>query len=276
MNSGIGQVMKRLAPLAIVAFVMAACGGQEEERLKYVEKPVETLYNEAVDALQSKHYPQAVLFFDEVERQHPYSVWARRSMLMSAFANYQMNKYDEAIQAAQRFIALHPGNRDVPYAYYLIATSYYERIRDVGRDQEITRNALDSLREVTRRFPTSEYARDARLKIDLTLDHLAGKEMDVGRYYLKQHEYVAAINRFRNVIEQYQTTSHVPEALHRLTECYLAMGIVDEAQTAAAVLGHNYPGSRWYQDSYGLLKGRNLSPTVDDGSWISKAWGSVF
>lgn len=276
MNSGIGQVVKRCIPLAIAAFILAACGGQEEERLQYVEKPVETLYNEAVDALQRKNYAQSVLFFDEVERQHPYSVWARRSMLMSAFANYQMNKYDEAIQAAQRFIALHPGNRDVPYAYYLIATSYYERIRDVGRDQEITRNALDSLREVTRRFPTSEYARDARLKIDLTLDHLAGKEMDVGRYYLKQREYVAAINRFRNVIEQYQTTSHVPEALHRLTECYLAMGIVDEAQTAAAVLGHNYPGSRWYQDSFGLLKGRNLTPSADDGSWISKAWGSVF
>jgi len=277
-SNSIGRIRQtlRLLVVAAMAGIAAGCGGNDEEQLQYVEQPVETLYNTAVDYLQARRYSQAVLFFDEVERQHPYSVWARRSMLMSAYSFYQMNKYNEAIDAAERFIALHPGNRDVPYAYYLIATSYYERIRDVGRDQKITKDALDALREVTRRFPTSEYARDARLKIDLTLDHLAGKEMDVGRYYLNKNEYIAAINRFRNVIEQYQTTTHVPEALHRLTECYLALGISDEAQTAAAVLGHNYPGTRWYQDSYALLKGQDLTPYENDRSWISKAWTAIF
>lgn len=272
------KILKNLGLLGVFATLsisMTACGGGDDE-LEYVERPVEALYNGAIDALEEKKYREAVLYFDEVERQHPYSVWARRSMLMSSFANYEMNKYVEAIDAAERFIALHPGNRDVAYAYYLIAISYYERIRDVGRDQQLTEHALDALREVTRRFPTTEYARDARLKIDLTLDHLAGKEMNVGRYYQNANELIAAINRFRNVIEQYQTTSHVPEALHRLTECYLALGIPHEAQTAAAVLGHNYPGTRWYQDSYALLTGQNLKPIENDKSWISNAWSSVF
>ncbi len=186
-----------------------------------------------------------------------------------------MNEYDKAILAAQRFISLHPGNRDVAYAYYLVAVSYYEQISDVGRDQKITAQALNALTELIRRFPASDYARDGRLKMDLTMDHLAGKEMDIGRYYLRQGEVLAALNRFRIVIVQYQTTSHVPEALHRLTECYLALGVIDEAQAAAAVLGHNYPGTDWYADSYALLTGKEIRPADKKDSWISRAFGGV-
>ncbi len=258
---------------ALLAATLAACG---ETETPYVERPVEDLYNQALDDLQSGIYRRAASNFDEVERQHPYSVWATNAQLMAAFAYYQDNKYDDAILAAERFIRLHPGNKDVAYAYYLIAISYYEQISDVGRDQKITELALKSLEELVRRFPSSEYARDARLKVDLARDHLAGKEMAIGRYYLNQREYIAAINRFRRVIESYQTTTHVAEALHRLTEAYLALGVADEAQTAAAVLGHNYPGSEWYQDSYAMLTGRDLRPEAKQGSWIARAWQTVF
>jgi outer membrane protein assembly factor BamD len=260
--------------LAIASLGLAGCGSSEDKELEdYVEKPVEPLYNEAMDAMQRQNYRLAAQLFDEVERQHPYSVWATKAQIMAAYAHYQINQYDEAILSAQRFIQLHPGNKDAPYAYYLIAVSYYEQITDVGRDQRTTENALKSLEEVVRRYPNSSYAQDARLKIDLTRDHLAGKEMAVGRYYLKQQLYVAAINRFRTVVEQYQTTSHTPEALHRLVECYLALGVVSEAQASAAVLGFNYPGSDWYQDSYRLLTSKNLEPKEDDKSWVSQAFG---
>jgi len=258
-----------------MALAVTGCAGMGAKDVKYIERPVEEIYNTALKELQKGRYFQAAEQFDEVERQHPYSVWARRSMLMAAYSNYQINEYDKAILAAQRFISLHPGNRDVVYAYYLVAISYYEQISDVGRDQKITAEALRALTEVVRRFPTSDYARDARLKIDLTNDHLAGKEMEIGRYYLKQHEYLAAINRFRIVVESFQTTSHVPEALHRLTESYVALGIIDEAQSAAAVLGYNYPGSDWYQDSYSLLTGKNIRPVENKKSWISRAFGGI-
>ena len=238
---------------------LAACGsGQKKAKFAYVERPVETLYAEATRELERKRYDRAIAFFEEVERQHPYSAWARRAMLMKAFSYYQGNDYEEAIQALDQFIALHPGNKSAPYAYYLKAMCYYERIRDVGRDQEFTNNAVIALNDVVRRYPDTEYARDARLKLDLTFDHLAGKEMYIGRYYLKDNKHIAAINRFKRVIEQYQTTSHVPEALHRIVEAYLEIGIVDEARAATAVLGHNFPGSRWYEDSYRLLEERNL------------------
>lgn len=258
-----------------MALAVTGCAGVGAKEVKYFERPVEDIYNTAMAELQKGRYFQAAEQFDEVERQHPYSVWARRSMLMAAYSNYQINEYDKAILAAQRFISLHPGNRDVVYAYYLIAISYYEQISDVGRDQKITAEALRSLTEVVRRFPTSDYARDARLKIDLTNDHLAGKEMEIGRYYLKQHEYLAAINRFRVVVENFQTTTHAPEALHRLTECYVALGVIDEAQSAAAVLGYNYPGSDWYQDSYALLTGKHIAPAENKKSWISRAFSGV-
>lgn len=259
----------------VPAVFLGACSSDDPE-LNYDERPVEQIYNRAVDYLNDNKYRQAAAEFDEVERQHPYSQWARRAMLMSAFCYYETNDYDSAILAAQRFIALHPGNEDAAYAYYLVGISFYEQISDVGRDQGMTQNALATLSEVVRRFPDTEYARDARLKIDLTVDHLAGKEMEIGRYYLNQHAYVAAINRFRAVVTNYQTTTHVPEALHRLTEAYVSLGIVPEAQTAAAVLGHNFPGSGWYEDSYALLADNDLEPRENQDSWISKAWKSVF
>jgi outer membrane protein assembly factor BamD len=199
-------------------------------------------------------YPKAAKSFDEVERQHPYSVWATKAQLMSAYALYQASKYEESVVAADRFISLHPGHRDVAYAYYLKAIDYYVQIADVARDQKQTQQALQALSEVVRRFPESKYARDARLKIDLARDHLAGKEMEIGRYYERQGSYLAAINRFKRVVDDYQTTTHLPEALHRLTECYTALGLTDQAQKIAAVLGYNYPGSEWYGDTYALVK----------------------
>ena len=226
--------------------------------------------------MEAGRYLPATKEFDEVERQHPYSEWARRSMLMNAYANYKINNYNEAILSAQRFISLHPSNRDVPYAYYLVGLCYYEQISDVGRDQKMTEQALASFNELVRRFPQSEYARDARLKIDLTYDHLAGKEMEIGRYYLTRRDYVAAINRFRIVVEKYQTTTHTPEALERLTEAYLSLGVATEAQTAAAILGYNFPGSEWYEDSYALLANQGLEPVENTDSWISRAWKTVF
>jgi len=261
--------------VVLAAAGLAGCSSDADD-LPYEERAVEQIYNKAMDHMEAREYIPATKEFDEVERQHPYSEWARRSMLMGAYAHYKVNQYDEAILNAQRFISLHPSNRDVPYAYYLIGLSYYERISDVGRDQKMTENALNSFYELTRRFPASEYARDAKLKIDLTLDHLAGKEMEIGRYYLTRKDYIAAINRFRTVIEKYQTTTHTPEALERLTEAYLSLGIKTEAQTAAAILGYNFPGSVWYEDSYALLAEQGLEPQENKDSWISRAWNSVF
>lgn len=252
-----GYVFKGLAVLAVCA-ALTACGGNKKQKFAYVERPVETLYADATKALEKKRFDRAIAFFEEVERQHPYSAWARRAMLMKAFAYYRGNDYEESVEALDQFIALHPGNKDAPYAYYLKSMCFYERIRDVGRDQEYTNNAVAALNDVVRRYPDSEYARDARLKLDLTFDHLAGKEMYIGRFYLKDNKHIAAINRFKTVIDKYQTTNHVPEALHRLVEAYLEIGIVDEARAAAAVLGYNYPGSRWYEDAYRLLDDRGL------------------
>ncbi len=259
-----------LGALALaVPLAATACSSEPEE---YVERPPEELYNEAFQAMRDERYPVAAKNFEEVERQHPYSTWATQAQLMAAYAYYEDNSYDDAIAALDNFIRDHPGNPKVAYAYYLKALSYYERIADVARDQRMTEDALQALTEVVNRFPDSDYARDARLKIDLTRDHLAGKEMNIGRYYLDRGQYLAAINRFRRVIENYQTTTHVPEALHRLTECYLALGITDEAQTAAAVLGYNYPGSEWYQDSYDLLAEVQLQPEEKEGSWLQDAF----
>jgi outer membrane protein assembly factor BamD len=270
-------LLRRILILLAVGLSVAltGCAGDDDEELAYVEKPVEELYNAAVDKMEAEDWVEAAKRFDEVERQHPYSSWARRAMLMSSFCYYQANKYDQSILAAERFISLHPGNKDVAYAYYLKAISLYEQIVDVGRDQRNTEKALAALNDVTRRFPNTDYGRDAKLKMDLARDHLAGKEMAIGRYYLTRQNYIAAINRFRTVIEKYQTTTHTPEALHRLTECYLAMGLKKEAQASAAVLGYNFPGSDWYQDSFVLLTGQNLEPRKDDDSWISKALSGV-
>ncbi len=277
-DSGISNARRpvRLCAAAAVVGLALALTACESSEPVYVEKPVETLYNEALDALEDGRYTDAQEGFEEVERQHPYSKWATKSQLMAAFSYYLSDRYDDAVNAADRFIALHPGDPDVAYAYYMIAISYYEQIVDVGRDQDFTELALAGLEEVVRRFPDTEYARDARPKADLARDHLAGKEMDVGMYYLERGQFAAAINRFRTVIERHQTTTHVPEALHRLTEAYLSLGIVDEAQTAAAVLGHNFPGSTWYLESYALITGADLRPAEDDESWISSAFSAIF
>ncbi|MDX5360902.1 MAG: outer membrane protein assembly factor BamD [Alphaproteobacteria bacterium] len=271
-------MFQRLSRLTIAVLMLAgvsACGSTSQEEVPYVERPVEDLYNSAMNALNAQEYEIAVQLFDEVERQHPYSVWARRAILMGAFAAYQDNDYTASIAGAERYLELYPGSEDAAYAHYLIAQSYYEQISDVRRDQGFTQLALRNLREVVQRYPDTDYARDARVKIDLTLDHLAGKEMAIGRYYLEQRKYIGAINRFRKVVEDYQTTSHVPEALHRLVEANLAMGLASEAQTAAAVLGYNYPGSPWYADSYYLLEGKDLRPEVDEGSWLSRLMRSL-
>jgi outer membrane protein assembly factor BamD len=269
--------VRRTLVALITAVALSACAGDDGPK-ELAEAPPEKLYSDALEQLDRDNWQLCAQGFDEVERQHPYSVWARRAILMSAYCYYQANKYTEAITAADRFITLHPGNKEAPYAYYLKAVSLYEQIVDVGRDQRRTEQAMAALNELIRRFPQTDYARDARLKLDLTRDHLAGKEMSIGRYYLRRGEYVAAINRFRTVIEKYQTTSHVPEALHRLVECYLSIGVKKEAQTAAAVLGYNYPGSDWYEDSYNLLVENKVEVTQkpDEKSWITKAWSSVF
>ncbi len=256
----------RLAAVALVAAALAACSKPKDT---YVERPVEDLYNSAMDELLDQNYQKASHDFDEVDRQHPYSVWATKAQLMSAYALYQAGKYDDSIIAADRFIQLHPGHRDIAYAYYLKALDYYIQIADVGRDQKTTQQALNALAEVTRRFPDSKYARDARLKMDLARDHLAGKEMEIGRWYERQGSYLAAINRFKLVVDQYQTTTHVPEALERLTECYLALGLSDEARRTAAVLGYNYPGSSWYRDTYALVTNGGSTVTAEaDHGWF--------
>lgn len=233
--------------IALGLLALAACSSKEEE---YVERPVEELYNEAMDSLQKGNLGKAAKEFDEVERQHPYSAWATQAQLQAAYTNYEGRKYDDALIALDRFIQLHPGHRNIAYAYYLKGLCFYDQIADVGRDQKMTQMALQSLTEVVTRFPTSRYARDAQLKIDLTRDHLAGKEMTIGRQYQYQGQFLAAINRYKVVIDQFQTTTHVPEALHRLVECYEALGLSDEAKKVASVLGHNFPGSEWYIDSY--------------------------
>ena len=241
--------------LAATVLLSACAGtGAAPKDTAYVARDVETLYAEAKDRLDRGQAQLAAALFDEVERQHPYSPWARRAQLMSSFSYYVAQDYNKSVQSAQRFLSIHPGNKDAPYAYYLIALSYYEQISDVQRDQKVTEQALTALREVVRRFPQSEYASDARLKIDLVQDHLAGKEMEIGRYYQRSGQWIASQIRFQNVVDNFQTTSHAPEALYRLTESSLALGIPSEAKKYAAVLGANYPGSEWYQKAYELVQ----------------------
>jgi outer membrane protein assembly factor BamD len=275
----------RLALLVLVASVsLAGCDtinnlmgktSDADKPLEYVDRPVDQIYGDAWVKIRSEDWVNAAKQFDEVERQHPYSIWARRAMLMSAYCYYKGNHYTEAISAADQYISLHPGSREVAYAFYLKAVSLYEQIVDVGRDQSNTEDALTALQDVVQRFPDTEYARDATLKIDLTLDHLAGKEMAVGRYYLHAQDYIGAINRFKVVVEQYQKTSQIAEALERLTEAYYALGLYSEAKSAAAVLGANYPGSPWYQDAYDLLQTHGMKPEMDQGSWLSKTFGRI-
>ena len=242
--------------LAGASLMTAACAGRSSgpADTSYVARDVESLYGEAKRRLDSGQATLAAALFDEVERQHPYSPWARRAQLMSSFSYYVAKDYNKAIQSAQRFLQIHPGNKDAPYAFYLIALSYYEQISDVQRDQKVTEQALTALQEIDRRFPNSDYASDARLKIDLVRDHLAGKEMEIGRHYERAGRWIAAQIRFQNVVDNYQTTSHAPEALYRLVESSLALGLPSEAKKYAAVLGANYPGNEWYERAYKLVQ----------------------
>ncbi len=254
-NSPSRASVRLLAAALMITPLLAACAGSGVKKdTRYVARDVNTLYRAAQDRLDRGQYGIAAALFDEVERQHPYSPWARRAQLMSSFSYYMDREYTPAIEAAQRFLAIHPGNKDAPYAYYLIGLSYYEQISDVTRDQKITQQASNALGEVIRRYPDSRYAADARLKIDLVQDHLAGKEMEIGRFYQRSSNWLAASIRFREVVDKYQTTSHAPEALYRLTESYLALGVPAEAKKSAAVLGANYPGNEWYERAYKLMQ----------------------
>jgi len=246
---------------------LAACSSTPKDT--GIERPVETSYNTAMDQLLSENYKGAAKTFDDVEQQHPYSVWATKAQLMTAYAQYEDKNYDQSIIAADRFIQLHPGHRDVAYAYYLKALDYYIQITDVERDQKVTQQAYDALAEVVRRFPNSAYARDAKFKMDLARDHLAGKGMEIGRFYESRGEYLAAINRFQDVVNTYQTTTHVPEALLRLVECYYALGLKDEATRTAAVLGYNYPDTSWYQAGYALVTTGKETEPMERG-WFAR------
>jgi len=259
---------RRLAALVLLLSLLGACAG--EEKVLPPDQPVEELYNAASDLMDKKEYAEAARKFQEVERQHPYSTWATRAQLMTAYAQYEAMDYDAAITALETFIQLHPGHDSAAYAHYLAALCDYERLADVRRDQSFAQGALKRFQTIISRFPETTYAKDAVLKMALINDHLAGAEMEVGRHYLTQRLFTAAIGRFRTVIEKHQTTSHVPEALHRLVECYIALGIANEAKAAAAVLGHNFPGSAWYQDSYDLLGANAMAPEEDKSSWLNR------
>jgi len=263
--------------------LLAGCGGSKDEdpQASSTVAPVEDLYNNGIDALNAQRYETATDQFNLVEQNYPYSTWAVKAQLMQGYTQYLRNNYTDAIAQLDRFIQLHPSHRDIAYAYYLRALCYYEQIADIQRDQRGTQNAMDAMQEVVNRFPDSAYARDARLKIDLCRDHLAGKEMEIGRWYENQHLYEAAIGRFQRVVDDYQTTNHVPEALHRLTEIYLILGLREQARKTAAVLGYNYPGSVWYEDSYNDLFDNGLvqqpgPPRQQERGFFARAWDSIF
>jgi outer membrane protein assembly factor BamD len=277
--SRLGRQLRLATGLVVLAIPLSGCGtGALWDKFfakddTFVEEPADKLYNEGLFLMNDKHDPKAASKkFEEVDRQHPYSDWARKSLLMSAYAFYNAGDYDSCIGAATRYVTLHPGSPDAAYAQYLIAASHYDQIPDTSRDQGRTEKAIAALEEVIRKYPTSEYAITAKAKLEASRDQLAGKEMDVGRYDLQQRNYIGAITRFKTVVTKYQTTRHVEEALERLTEAYMAIGIVGEAQTAAAVLGHNFPDSRWYKDAYNLVKSGGVEPSEDTGSYISKAF----
>jgi outer membrane protein assembly factor BamD len=276
----LARPLRLAAGLAVLAIPLSGCSSATEAWDKvfnkdetFVEEPAEKLYNEGLFLMNEKRDPKAASKkFEEVDRQHPYSDWARKSLLMSAYAFYNANDYDSCIGAATRYVTLHPGSPDAAYAQYLIAASHYDQIPDITRDQGRTEKAIAALEEVVRKYPTSEYAVSAKSKLEAARDQLAGREMNVGRYYMQKRNYTAAINRFKTVVTQYQTTRHVEEALARLTEAYMAIGIVSEAQTAAAVLGHNFPDSPWYKDAYNLVRSGGVEPSENQGSYISKAF----
>jgi outer membrane protein assembly factor BamD len=267
-----GGALVRLVLLAALAALLGACSMFDKDAI-LPDEPADKLYNEGLYLLNTKKDPKgAAKKFEEVDRQHPYSEWARKSLIMSAYAYYESGAYEDCINSARRYVTLHPGSPDSAYAQFLIGSSYFDQIPEISRDQARTEKAVENLEEVARRYPTSEYAVAAKRKIEIARDQLAGKEMEVGRWHLERREYTGAINRFKVVVTRFQRTRHVEEALLRLTEAYMALGIVDEAQTSAAVLGHNFPDSRWYKDAYALMQSRGLQPSENKGSWISQAF----
>ncbi len=263
----------RMLGIVLVVASLSACGAGARKAPAPETFTAEEIYKQGEVTLATARKPKdALVFFEDVERLYPYSEWAKRAVIMQAFTQHKAKNYEEARLAAQRYIDFYPGGEDEAYAYYLLALSYYDQIDEVGRDQGLTFLALQSLRVVIEQYPDSEYARSAMLKFDLAFDHLASKEMEIGRYYLKRKNYAAAINRFRVVVQDFQTTAHTPEALHRLVECYLALGLTDEAQTAAAILGFNYRSSPFYDDSFRLLKDRGLAPEAKGTNWLSTVY----
>ncbi|TCT06864.1 outer membrane protein assembly factor BamD [Aquabacter spiritensis] len=254
----------------LLAVSLAGCATKDE--ILPPDEPAEKIYNEGLTLMNRGDLTAAAKRFEDLDRTHPYSEWARKALLMDTYVYYQAGRYDEAIAAGKRYMALHPGSQDAPYASYLVASAYYDNIPDVTRDQRATRQALDALDEVIRKYPGTEYAAAARKKVEVARDQLAGKEMMIGRYYLENRNYTGAINRFKVVVTQYQTTRQVEEALFRLTEAYMALGIISEAQTAAAVLGYNFPDSSWYKDAYRLVQQGGGEPKENKGSWISQAF----
>jgi len=272
-------VIGRLAVLVVAGLLLSACStfnlfAAKDEQPP--DEPADKLYNQAVFLLnEERDFKGAAKKFEEVDRQHPYSEWARKALIMSAFAYYSAREYDDCVAAAKRYVSLHPGSQEAAYAQYLIGSSYFDQIPDVTRDQTRTERAMAALEEVTRKYPNSEYAPEARRKIEIGRDQLAAKEMEIGRVNQRKRNFIGAINRFKVVVTQYQTTRHVEEALLRLTECYMALGIVAEAQTAAAVLGHNFPDSPWYKDAYSLVKNGGFEPKEQEGHWLTKAFKKV-
>ncbi len=265
----------RFAGVVALSLTLAGCQlfNKAEDLDAYVEaEPPDHLYNQGLAALRAGDSSSAKDKFETIDKEHPYSDYARRSLIMSAFISYRQGDFPGTITNARRYVSLFPASEDAAYAYYLIGESYFRQIADVTRDQEESRKAINAMSEILRKYPESEYADDARRKIRIAYDQIAGKEMQIGRYYQERGEYLASINRFKVVVSDYQKTRHVEEALHRLTESYLALGIVPEAQTAAAVLGHNFPDSEWYKDSYALLEGGGVRPEENSGSWISRAF----
>jgi outer membrane protein assembly factor BamD len=262
--------------LALLVAPLLGCSLLKQKDDYVPNEPADKLYNEGLFLLNTKKdYKEAAKKFDAVDRENPYSDWARKALLMSAYANYEAEEYTECINAAKRYVTLHPASPDAAYAQYLIGSSYYDQILDITRDQERADKAITSLQEVVRKYPDSEYALSAKKKIDMARDQLAGKEMEIGRFYMNKRDFIGAINRFKVVVTQYQTTRHVEEALMRLTEAYVSLGITGEAQTAAAVLGHNFPDSPWYKDAYNLVKGAGYEPNENKDSWISHAFRKV-
>ena len=276
--------MARAASIALLCLSSAGCstfdnlnpfGGDKYESKILPDVPADDIYNQGVARLDKQDAEGAAKKFGQLEKDYPYSDWSRKGLLMQTFAQYRGGKYDDAVESGARYVKLYPNTPDTPYALYLQGMSYYSQVPDISRDQSQAGKALQVFEEIVSKYPTSEYANDAKYKIQVTRDQLAGKEMSIGRFYLTRKNYIAAANRFREVLAKYQTTRHTEEALLRLTESYLALGITNEAQTAAAILGHNYPDSEWYKDSYALLKGNGLEPNEDQGSWVYKAFHKI-